>query len=532
MRPRKHSAHTAHTLLIALLSTALFQCRTNARRTVTEQIAGRPQVRSFASGTAYEAFFRAELAMLRGDATQAARQMELATFADESDGWLAARRSEFLLLSGDREQALESAQEATRRFPRQAATWLVLGEVLTAGGAHAEATAAFTRALEEAPDDPETRATVALAQGASRSTAETARENAPDARPGDRTIAQRSLLDAGRDSRPTLATVRRERARLAAQRGAWSEVDALLTPLVVSARATQQDRVQLIEARAQDGRGSTVASLVTAVSADPQLDRTELARLWLLVERPALALELVTQIAAPSGLTRWVHGTALARTGQSAEALSQWNLIPPTDSHFVEAQIAAAQVLALSAHRSWAIQLLSRAIARLNESSHTEARDRLRIARVQLSHIEPARTEPSQLAETTAALQGMESAWGRQQRAILLVEWFFAEPSLDLASLEAPLRERSNSKPDDARATANLAVACALGRLRCDASEPPALLQRALSLAAQDLATLRAAAVLQTDPQARVEALHRLGVRAPLDRFTRWLSEHFSTQNR
>jgi hypothetical protein len=64
----------------------LSACGAGAHGTTVERIGGAMRTRSFASGTAYEAFLRAEVAMTRGDATGASRQLELAIMADPNDG--------------------------------------------------------------------------------------------------------------------------------------------------------------------------------------------------------------------------------------------------------------------------------------------------------------------------------------------------------------------------------------------------------------------------------------------------------------
>jgi predicted Zn-dependent protease len=499
---------------------------------VQERIGGTVHVRSFASGTAYEAFFRAELALLRGEYELAARQLELATFADETDGWLLARRAEMIWLAGDSDAALQAARESVERFPHQAATWLVLGEVLTATQAYAQAAAAFTRALQEAPDDPETQAAVAIAQGATPSAAAIVRENASSARPADRTLAQRSLLDQGRDARPTLASVRRDRAQQAAHRGAWAEVDALLTPLVASLRATVQDRIALIEARVYDGRASTAVAIAASLRG-AELSAAQYARLWLMVERPALAVELLEPEVArmpTHSEARYLLGLALDRTGFRDRALQQWSAIAVSDRHYADAQIAAAQTLERAAHRRWATRVLSAAIDQLTQhaehAAHAQVRDQLRLEQWRLSHDFSAYLQAKQLEPQ------LETDWGRQQLALAYCEQFAPHPAMDLDAMSRALRLRTNTRVEDARADANLAILCATERIHCDVSEPGALLARAQRSAAQDTATLRAEAVLTAEPLVRLTKLRALSVRDPLNPLQRWLLERYTTQTR
>lgn len=479
-----------------LLATMLAACAPRARnRAMTETIGGAVRDRAFASATAYEAFLRAEVAIQHNDLDEAARQLELATFADDTDGWLCARRAEVLALAGQRDEGLEAARACARRFGEQAASWIVLGEILVERGQRAEASAAFSRALTVAPDDPEVRESVALGQGAAPAAAASARESSAQTRPGDRTIAQRTLLDQGRDRRPTLATLRRQRAREAMARGAFSEVDALLAPLYASQRATVEDRVALIEARAGDGRANEAAPVVSSLTAgegEGSISRAELARLWLLVGRADLALEACErgdERSHDASLLRRLQAEALGRVGRAGEALSMFATIDSEDGEFVEAQVQAAQTLVRAARVSLADTALSRAIARLGAGARRALdRDRLRIARAQL---------PMQRA--MAALEGLETAWGRQQRGMLRAR---------LGETDAPvlrdLRERSGDRREDARADAWLALRCTT----CGATERQAALRAAMTGASEDPVTLLARAAQSAD-RAEAEALRR-----------------------
>lgn len=488
------NAARASILFATLLAASA--CAPRARhRAMTETIGGAVRDRAFASATAYEAFLRAEVAINHNDLEEAARQLELATFADDSDGWLCARRAEVLALAGQRDEGLEAARGCARRFSEQAASWIVLGEILVERGRRDEANAAFSRALTVAPDDPEVRESVAVGQGASPSSAASAREASAQARPGDRTIAQRTLLDQGRDRRPTLATLRRQRARDAMARGAFSTVDSLLTPLYVSQRATVEDRVALIEARAGDGRANEAAPIVSSLTAGEgagSVSVAQLARLWLLVGRADLALEACErgdERSHDASLLRRLQAEALGRVGRASEALTMFATIDSEDGEFVEAQVQAAQTLVRAARVALADAVLVRALVRLGQgASRALERDRLRIARAQLP-----------LQTSSSALDGLETAWGRQQRGMLLAR----SGSTDAAVLR-DLRERSGDRREDARADAWLALRCTT----CGPTERQESLRAAMSGASEDPVTLLARAA-QTADRAESEALRR-----------------------
>lgn len=504
-RALSKSARVKCRWLAAVLLVSACSCapRVN-RRAMTETIGGVVRPRNFASVTAYEALLRAEVAILRGNYTEAASQLELATFADDTDGWLCARRAEVLLLAGERAAGLESARACARRFPEQAATWIVLGEALGLRGQLIDATAAFTRALAVAPDDPEVRESVARGQGASRAVAARVREDAPQARPSDRTIARRALLDEGRERRPTLASLRRQRAHEAQLRGAFSVVDALLTPLYVSQRASIEERVAIIEARVADGRAAQAAPMVAMLAASTDgrsVSRTELARLWLLVGRPEFALEECVR-ARNEGLqdarTRRFEAMALGRMGRASEALRLFSTIEPEDGEFVDAQLEGAALLERMARRDLADRVLSIAIERLGrEPSRAIERDRLRMARARLG--------------TVTVLRELETAWGRQQRGVLA-----ASAGRASADVLSDLRERSGHRRDDARASAWLVIACARAQPACGDAESARALLEARSGAEEDPVTLVARAVRSRDADEAAALRRRAHERDPL----------------
>ncbi len=489
----------------------LVGCQPRARsRAMTETIGGAVRDRAFASATAYEALLRAEVSISRGEYEEASRQLELATFADDTDGWLCARRAEVLLLAGERTEALDAARVCARRFAEQAASWIVLGEALVSHGMHTEATAAFTRAMAAAPDDPEVRESVALGQGASRTTAAHARESASDARPSDRTIARRALLDEGRDRRPTLATLRRQRAREAQQRGAHSVVDALLTPLYVSQRATVEDRVAIIEARVADGRAVEAAPMVSALRAGDEpsgISQIEIARLWLLVGRAELAIEALDRAQREgydNSRARRMRGQAMARLGRVSEALVLFGAIAQDDGEFVEAQIEAAAALDRAARSALGDRALELALQRVGgDPARAIDRDRLRVARAR------ALVGRAQAEAARAVLASVETAWGRQQRGVLFA---LRAPS---AGTLRDLRERSGDRRDDAQASAWLVLYCARGA-GCAGPDVERALSEAGDGAAEQAVTLRARATRVTDAREAAELRRRAHQLDPL----------------
>lgn len=489
---------------------------------MTETIGGAPRTREFASGTAYEAFLRAEIAMARGDPDEASRQLELAMMGDPADGYLAARRAEVLLVSGHRDEALAAAREAAGRFPAQAVAWMALGEVLRARGEQPAASRAFTRALENAPDDPDVRAAVARAAGGSPNEVAMAMSSAPQARAGDRTTAMRMALDPLRNDRPTPRTLRQDRARAAMERGAYGAVEVMLAPLAAADVTDVADRVRLIEARAADGRPGDAARLVPGVPTAPRahgVAQAEHARLWLLAARDELAVEEARAALAADAtdvLARVVLGQALARLGHVAEGVVLLADVPPMASLFVEAQLAAAEALGTAGREELADAALAGAIPRV-AADDAPGRDRLRIARAmrELRH--------GTIADTRHMLGQIESAWGRQRRGAVLLG--IATPR----EVVGDLRVRSGQPIEDGRADAWRVLLCAEASARagCDERERDAALVSARENAPEAPETLRALAVTSEDRRAGLEYLRAAALRDPLSPWNRVLLTRF-----
>jgi tetratricopeptide (TPR) repeat protein len=480
------------------------------------------RTRPFASGTAYEAFLRAEMAMSRGDPETASRQLELAIMADPNDGFLYARRAEVLLAANDRDAALDSARQATERFPQQAAGWLALGEVLAARSDRAGAVRAFDRALGNAPDDPEVRAAVTRAAGGDATQVARAIRGAPEAGAGDRTVAARMALDPVRDDAPTLRSVRRVRAREAIARGAYRTVEALLAPLVESDPTAVQDRVQLIEARAADGRAHDAARLVAAVPVVPAIGgvaQAERARLWLIAGRADLAAEEARAALDHDGndvLARVVLGESLARLGRVNEAVEVLARVAPTASRALDASLALASALRSRGRDDLADLSLERAIAR-RPSDDAPGRDRLRVA------LAESQMRRGALGEARRTLSGIESAWGRQRRGAMSIG---LAPPADVA---ADLAVRTGTPLDDGRADAWRVLLCTESpdAAGCTPNERDAALARARANAPEAPETLRALAITSTDRRRGMEYLRAAAVRDPLSPWNRVIAARF-----
>ena len=509
-------------ITVVLSLSAASGCGLGAHATIREDIGGAQRNRGFASGTAYEAFLRAEVAATRGDPAAGARQLELAMMADPSDGFLPARRAEMLLAAGDRDAALESARFATTRFPTQAAGWLALGEVLSARGDRDGSQRAYERATAAAPDDPEVRAAVTRAAGGSPSEVARAMSGAPSARPGDHTIADRMALDPLREDGPTLRSVRRERAREAMARGAYREVEGLLGPLVSSDSTDLDDRVRLVEARARDGRLGDAARLVAGVPVlpvTPGVAPSEHARLWLAAGRADLAAEEAQRALAndaSDGLARAVFAESLARLGRVREAAEAAMRVPPTSARSIDVTLALTDAFAVSARDQLASAVLLHAIA-ARPTDDAPGRDRLRIAFAERA----MRVGP--LTDAREILARIETTWGRQRRGALLLG---IAPANEVA---ADLAVRSGSRFDDGRADAWRVLLCAQSSNdpSCSANARDAALARARENAPEAPETLRALAVTASDRRVGIEFLRAATIREPLSPWNRVIASRF-----
>ncbi len=254
--------------------------------TTTEHIGGRLRERPYASATAYEAFLRGELAAARGDFAEADRQMNLASFADEADPWIVARRVQHLTAAGQRARAIELARAATARYANASAAWLSLATALGDETATlAERDAALARAVGLDPGDAEVRATAVRIASRHTSTDATPARPLPSADPVERL----------------------------SQAGQWSRAATL-----VAAHAGRDQGARLALAVTRVCAGDT-AGAVVAVGALSRnrgaIDRASVAWLWLRAGEVQRALD-----ESALGMTDGVAGSATVRAVALAEA--------------------------------------------------------------------------------------------------------------------------------------------------------------------------------------------------------------------
>lgn len=271
-----------------LLAAALAGCASTPA-TTTEHIGGRLRMRAYASATAYEAFLRGELAAARGDFVEADRQMDLATFADESDPWIVARRVHHLVAANQRARAIEVARAATSRYASASAAWLSLASALGDEPATlAERDAALARAVGLDPGDAEVRATAVR-------------------------IASRHTTT---DAAPARLIPPADPVERLAGAGAWARAAALIAS---SARIDGPDagpRLALAVARVCAGDRAGALGAVGALSRRRgSVDRAAVAWLWLRAGEVTRALE-----ESALGMAESVRGAATVRALALAEA--------------------------------------------------------------------------------------------------------------------------------------------------------------------------------------------------------------------
>lgn len=499
----------------ALLLALAAHCGGASTGALRERIGGALRERAFASPTAYEAYLRAELAMARSDPAGAAAQMDLALIADASDGFLAARRVEVLLARPDRAEALRAGEAASRQHPESAAVWLALAEARAANGDEPGTRDALQRAATLDPEDPDVRAALSARSGGSAQEVARARRDAPDARVGDRTVANAALLDPGADARRASLSRRRLQAIALRARGDWAGVDHLLTPAALRDPTNLADRELVIEARARDGRPRDAAALVSTLpraAGDAQLPLARRARAWWLAgDAPRAADAAAEALTAnpddPVALR--VRAQALAAQGDARGALAllarvtvdapwawagelardEWDvpgrdLIDAagrdvSDAHraFASARRVAADLLARGGRTDLAAAVLSRALDAIARAPDGAAsRDALRL---RLAELRP----PG--AERDAALDAVETTWGRHRRAVRVMA---VAPARALEDLRA----RSGDEYEDANADAWRVIVCASSPGRCAEREAREALDRAARDAPTSPVTRRA----------------------------------------
>lgn len=277
---------------LCLLAAALSACASSPG-TTTEHIGGRLRERPYASATAYEAFLRGELAAARGDFAEADRQLNLASFADESDPWIVARRVQHLTAAGQRARAVDLARAATARYATSSAAWLSLATALgEAPATLAERDAALARAVGLDPADAEVRATAV------------------------RIASRRTSTDAA----PARPLPPADPVEAAARSGQWSRAAAL-----VAAHPARDQGARLALAVTRVCAGD-VAGAVVAVGALSRsrgsIDRASVAWLWLRAGQVSRALD-ESALAMTDGVagSATVRAVALAEADRVTEAL-------------------------------------------------------------------------------------------------------------------------------------------------------------------------------------------------------------------
>jgi predicted Zn-dependent protease len=520
---------------------------------MTERIGGATRARAFASPTAYEAWMRAELAVLRRDPAEALRQLDLAVTADPSDPYLVVRQVEVTLLAGDVDDALERADALTHDHTDLAAGWIALARVHTRRNDPAAALAAVQRAVALDPNDPDTRAAAAEIGGGAPEVIAHARGSAPDARASDHVLAARGVA---RDPRMVSPAGRRAVGLDHVARGAWREADRVLSPLVENAPDRVFDRVRLIEARALDGRPGDAARLVPGVrvtrgAGTTESDRTtaavapsERARLWLVAGRVETALEearAVLREHPDDRVARRVLGHALLLQGdftRGARTLAsvtpdapgeamiarvhdafEGTLVPgdgdvPGEGHgapgvaWALARIAIAEALVEAGRAPIADRVLAQALHTLGEPGMRGSRDRVRVARADL-HLR--RGDANAARE---ALADVETAWGQHRRGAMLLTGAPTEGAL------ADLQSRTGESHEDALADAWITLACDTAPRGCPGVDLAARESSAREWAPAAPVTLRARALRASDPREASDLLRQADARDPTSPWT------------
>lgn len=549
--PRRRSVRAVFLFACAVWVQA---CASVPPPAMTERIGGATRARAFASPTAYEAWMRAELAVLRRDLAEALRQLDLAVTADPSDPYLVVRQVEVTLLAGDLEDARERADVLTRDHPELAAGWIALARVHVRQSDPAAALTAVQRAVALDPNDPDTRAAAAEIGGGAPEAVARARGEAPDARASDHVLAARGVA---RDPRVVSPAGRRALGLDQVARGAWREADRVLSPLVESAPDRVFDRVRLIEARALDGRPGDAARLVPGVrvtlSAEaPEGDRataavapSERARLWLVAGRVETAIEearAVLREHPDDRVARRVLGHALLLRGEFAQgaralasvatdapgeamiarvhdafegALVSGDGDVPGEGHgapgvaWALARVAIAEALFETGRGPVADRILAQALRALGEPGMRGSRDRVRVARAGF-HLRRGDADAAR-----EALADMETAWGRHRRGAMLLTG--APPT---GGALADLQSRTGEAHEDALADAWITLACDTAPRGCPGVDLVALESRAREWAPAAPVTLRARALRASDAREANDLLRQADARDPTSPWT------------
>jgi hypothetical protein len=150
-------------LSCAALALCLAACHAPAsQETVPRRLAGEPVPGDFVPPFAYEAYVRGELALARGNAEEAVRQLELATAAPSEDAYLLSRLAYAQSVAGQSKQAESTLAHAETLDACSEALWLTRAEIAVDAAQLERAEEAYARAAACAPAS--SRAVLGLAR--------------------------------------------------------------------------------------------------------------------------------------------------------------------------------------------------------------------------------------------------------------------------------------------------------------------------------------------------------------------------------
>lgn len=397
---------SARTVLVGALALGLFGCGAGGAPLVTRRVAGEVRTGIFVSPFSYEHFLRGELAELRGDLREAAREYELARAGPEDDPLLVARLADVQDRLGREEQALALLRVGDELDPASELVWLTRGRIHERHARVEDAIEAYSRAAAVAPGSEQgplalsallrahgraSEADAVLARylerargaGAARARLRLAIENGEPQAAAD---AVHALLDA--------APARADEVRAAAVTALDAGQPELALRLLAAVPEREEDRpLRLRAALGARDRGRAEAVLAGWMPEGPEA-LLQVARGYLDVGMPARAVELArVALSANAGAeARLVLGRALREAGRLDQSAAVLASIERGSGAWPEGPIELARTLRAAGRPALAAEVLARAGAEVP----------LRLA------LAEARAEAGDDAGALAALSGDE----------------------------------------------------------------------------------------------------------------------------
>ena len=345
--------------MTALALTAV-GCATTQPRTVTRIVDGRVQKGPFIPPYAYAWFIRGEVAATQGRYDAAVVAFESARATPSEDPYLLSRLADAHQKAGDRSAAIDVVTETgdTGQY------WLTEGNILASKKKNVEALLAYQKAELSVPGRAKRARARLLASMGHSARAQQLLNSLPD-RTGHKRSGRRAALKLALDRGDPAAVAL---AKAPDHRSDRRVVDAVRSALTQQRPALANSLLELVPEHAVEpalrikawlsvGRRDRVEHYLVAGKGRTKIAPLERARLLLVVDRPALALDIASQYRRARAYL--LVGHALAKLGRFEHAASSYAKVPPGAVDFEEARAGLTLSLVASGRAGLAQEIRS-----------------------------------------------------------------------------------------------------------------------------------------------------------------------------